>query len=261
VILLEPPEPFTAGVINLYTVEFYRDALARLNPDGVIMQWIPTANAPLETERDLFRSFHDVFPNATMWWQLSGGSALLLGTRQPLSIDYQKLQKRFLQPRVHQDLTLAQIHDVDQFLSYFVLDEVAFAEFVKNGKPTTDNNTVLDFTMPRYAGSGFGRGQFAMNVNDNGDTPTTLVMQRREQYLAMRKSPVPYLTNLGADTPQAISARIEAGAKRLSLPPPIARADWELMRATGKMPPAPPPASKVALSNLPSLPPPAAGAP
>ena len=30
VIVLEPPETFTAGVINLYTTEFYRDAHGRL---------------------------------------------------------------------------------------------------------------------------------------------------------------------------------------------------------------------------------------
>ncbi|MFN2377069.1 MAG: fused MFS/spermidine synthase, partial [Candidatus Binatia bacterium] len=73
VILLEPPETFTAGVINLYTTQFYRDAIARLAPDGVMMQWIPTANGPIEGEKELFRAFSDVFPHSTMWWQLDGG--------------------------------------------------------------------------------------------------------------------------------------------------------------------------------------------
>jgi hypothetical protein len=30
--MLEPPEMFTAGVVNLYTKEFYEQARARLNP-------------------------------------------------------------------------------------------------------------------------------------------------------------------------------------------------------------------------------------
>lgn len=236
VILLEPPEPFTAGVINLYTVEFYRDALERLNSDGIIMQWIPTANAPLETERDLFRAFHDVFPHSTMWWQLSGGCALLIGSRQPLAIDYQKLKRRFQEPRVRQDLNLAQLRDVDDFLSNFVFDEATFAAFVKDATATTDDNTVLDFTMPRYAGSGFGRGQFAMNVNDNGQTPGTLVNARRQEYLAMRKSPVPYLTNLGDESADVVAARIETASKRLMVPPPLSRQEWERMRKNANLP-------------------------
>ena len=74
VIELEPPEIFTAGVINLYTREFYRDAAARLAPEGILIQWLPVGEAPLEQERMLFRSFTDVFPHATAWRQLEDGA-------------------------------------------------------------------------------------------------------------------------------------------------------------------------------------------
>jgi spermidine synthase len=236
VILLEPPETFTAGVINLYTVEFYRDALARLNPSGVLMQWVPTANGSLDEERGLFRSFYDVFPHATMWWQLRGGSALLLGTQERMQIDYQRLREHFEEPRVHQDLMVSQVHDVDHFLSFMIFDEVAFADFVKDAKAITDDNTVLDFSMPRYVGSGFGLGQFAAKIQVGGGTPGTAVQDRRNTYAAMRRSPVPYLTNLGNESPEAITARIDAAAKLDVHPPPIPEADWKKMRATGEMP-------------------------
>ena len=78
---LEPPETFTAGVINLYTREFYRDAAARLAPEGVLIQWLPVGEAPLEQERMLFRAFTDVFPHATAWRQLEDGPILLVGTQ------------------------------------------------------------------------------------------------------------------------------------------------------------------------------------
>ena len=78
VILLEPPEIFTAGVINLYSRDFYRDALARLAPDGVFEQCIPTGEAPFDEERMLFRAFADVFPYVSVWWQLNSGCALVI---------------------------------------------------------------------------------------------------------------------------------------------------------------------------------------
>jgi len=237
VILLEPPETFTAGVINLYTVEFYRAALARLAPNGLMMQWIPTANAPLDDERRLFRAFADVFPHVTMWWQLDGGTALLVGSRQPLRIDYQKLKARLAEPRVHQDMLLSRVRDVDHLLSFFTFDEATFADFVRDVPPTTDDWTVLDFSMPRYGGSGFGLGQWNQNVTEHGVNPFGFVFARYQEYRKLRRSVVPYLTNLGADTPAAVQERIAA---RTDLPSEeywFRPDQWRRMRRDGRLPP------------------------
>jgi len=237
VILLEPPETFTAGVINLYTTEFYREALARLAPDGVMMQWVPTANGPIEAEKELFRAFSDVFPHATMWWQLYGGCALLIGTKQPFHVDYRKLKAHLDEGRVRQDMALSQIRDVDHLLSFFVFDEEAFAGFVKDAEPTSDDRTVLDFTMPRYVGSGYGLGQFNMKVfGVGGSHPIQLTVERRAMYLAQRRSIVPYLTNLGDDSPEAIAQRIE---QRRDLPlvhRTFTEEQWRRLRADGTVP-------------------------
>jgi len=236
VILLEPPETFTAGVINLYTTQFYRDAIARLAPDGVLMQWIPTANGPIEGEKEMFRAFSDVFPHSTMWWQLGGGCALLIGTKDPLRIDYQRLQAHMKEGRVKQDMALSQVRDVDHLLSFFVFDEAAFADFVKNSRPTTDDHTVLDFSMPRYVGSGFGLGQFSRKVRGDGRNPFLVANERRKEYVAQSRSVLPYLTNLGSETPEAIAARI---AERRKLPIErryFVEEEWKKMRADGSLP-------------------------
>lgn len=216
VILLEPPETFTAGVVNLYTVEFYRDALAHLAPDGVMMQWIPTGQAPMDEERHLFGAFAAVFPHRTMWWQLSGGTVLLVGSREPLRIDYQRLRAHFAEPAVARDMALSQVRDVDHLLSFFMFDDAAFAEFVRGVTPTTDDRTVVDFTMPRYVGSGFGLGQFNPNIqNAGGQNPFSIVRERKLAYEALRRPVTPLLTNLGDERPETVAARIE---ERRSLP-------------------------------------------
>ncbi|MFN2375614.1 MAG: spermidine synthase, partial [Candidatus Binatia bacterium] len=247
VILLEPPETFTAGVINLYTTEFYRDALARLAPGGIMMQWVPTANGPIESEKELFRAFSDVFPHSTMWWQLDAGCALLVGTREPLTIDYQKLRRHLEEPRVRQDMALSRVRDVNHLLSFFVFDEKAFAEFVKDARPTRDDHTVLDFTMPRYAGSGFGLGQFNRKVRDEGRDPFVFALQRRKFYLDQRRSVLPLLTNLGDASPQSVQADIEKSRDLPTTTRMYNEADWRRMREEGTIPqppPAPAPAAK-----------------
>jgi len=74
----------------------------------------------------------------------------MVGTLAPLRIDYQRLKTHMTEPRVNQDLTLAGVRGVDHFLSFFVFDEAAFTEFVRDVPPTTDDRTVIDFTAPRF---------------------------------------------------------------------------------------------------------------
>lgn len=239
VILLEPPETFTAGVINLYTVEFYRDALAHLAPDGLMMQWIPTGNGTMNEEKELFAAFAAVFPHQSMWWQLGSGCALLVGSRQPLAIDYSRLREHMKEPRVHRDMTLSQVRDVDQLLSMFLFDDVAFADFVRGVAPTRDDRTVLDFTMPRYAGSGFGLGQFSSDAKAGGDkqkTPFWFVLTRLAEYRKLGRPVVPYLTNLGGEDPAAIAARIERARFTPRRTLALSEPEWQRMRSDGSLP-------------------------
>ncbi|HXK25510.1 MAG TPA: fused MFS/spermidine synthase [Myxococcota bacterium] len=224
VILLEPPEIFTAGVINLYTRDFYRDAAARLAPDGVMLQWVPIGEAPLEEERMLFRAFSDVFPHATAWQQLRGGPILLVGTHQPLRIDYERLRARMAEPHVRRDLEIAGIRSADELLSFFIFDEEGFRSFVGDAQPVTDDHTVLDFSMPYYLGSGFGFGSFTQFASAAGERPGQAVSQRAQFYLSQRRSVVPYLI-LDGETSREVDARIQAARGG---PPaaPVAESRW-----------------------------------
>jgi len=226
VILLEPPETFTAGVINLYTREFYEDALAHLAPNGVMMQWIPAGESPLDEERQLFRAFSDVFRHVSSWQQLGSGSVLLIGSHEPLVIDYQRLKSRFAQKSVLRDMELSGVRNVDHLLSYLIFDDAAFREFGADVAPVTDDQTVLDFTMPRYLGSGFGLGSFNQHVRFDGADPIGMAMRRAYYYSQNRHSVIPVLTNLGDDTPESVAARIEDEHKRPALSSLVSREDW-----------------------------------
>lgn len=61
-ITLEPPPPSAAGVVNLYSRNFYQLAAARLQPAGLVAQWLPLPTQNDEDSRSLVRSFIDVFP-------------------------------------------------------------------------------------------------------------------------------------------------------------------------------------------------------
>lgn len=174
----------------------------------------------------LFRSFADVFPHATAWRQLDSGCMLLIGTRAPLTIDYQRLRARMSEPRVARDMELIGVRSVDHLLTFFVFDEPALADFVRGVSPVTDDRTVLDFTIPRHLGSGFGLGSFNTRARRDGRDPLGEAMIRMHHYRQHARPVESLLTNLGSDTPASVGRRIKALA---STPIPqdlVAERDW-----------------------------------
>jgi hypothetical protein len=233
VIEIEPPETFTAGVIHLYTREFYRDVAARLADDGVFLQWIPLGEGSLDEEKMLLRSFVDVFPHATAWQQLfRDGQILLIGSKTPLTIDYRLLGEKMRRPRVRRDLELMGVDGPDRLLSMFVFDSSALADFVGDVPPVTDDRTVLDFSMPRFIGSGFGTGSFSplAPIADAGGRvrPFDVAQERGLMYHGLRRSVVPQLTNLGGEDPRTVERRIAEQERPLMArgPRPIPEAAW-----------------------------------
>lgn len=230
VIELEPPETFTAGVINLYTLEFYRDAADRLAPDGLMLQWVPEGEATLDDERRLFRAFVEVFPNATAWELLEDGHLLFIGGKLPFRVDYLLLKQKMQEERVQRDLQLIGIRDVDHLLSFFIFDPPAFAEFASQVPPVTDDLTVLDFSIPRNLGSGFGLGsigRLSQSVHLNGLVPISAFLERNRYYMQHWRPIGPYLVDIGSETPEAIESRIAAHRKqRIVTPQPISQSEW-----------------------------------
>ena len=62
VITGEPPPPRTAFTVNLYTRDFYEAVRDRLNPGGLMAQWIPLHSQSDEEVDMHFKTFLSVFP-------------------------------------------------------------------------------------------------------------------------------------------------------------------------------------------------------
>jgi spermidine synthase len=78
VIVSEPSNPWITGVSNLFTREYWRIAAARLEPEGVFVQWIQLYSLPPEALRSLVGTFLEVFPSAWLVETIPGADALLV---------------------------------------------------------------------------------------------------------------------------------------------------------------------------------------
>ncbi|MBT9588998.1 fused MFS/spermidine synthase [bacterium] len=78
VITLEPMPPRLAGVNALYSEEFYRLASSRLNPGGIVAQWLPFHLQTPYYSVAIAASFEKVFHDSFIW-QDPRGDCILVG--------------------------------------------------------------------------------------------------------------------------------------------------------------------------------------
>jgi spermidine synthase len=162
VITLEPPDIFTAGVVNLYTEEFYRLAARSLADDGLICQWLPVGEMSELDIRMLVQAFVRVFPETSLWEQGPNGPLLLIGTKVPLRIDAARLAERMQDPAVRADLVRIGMPQPSSFFPWLITGPAGTRRWLGDVPAVTDDRTVVDFATPKRLQSGFGFGYFRL---------------------------------------------------------------------------------------------------
>lgn len=185
VISLEPPNIYTAGVVNLYSEEFYRLCRRRLNPGGIMMQWLPTIQLAAADRGMLIRAFAEAFPWVSVWQQLNTTTLLLVGSDRPIQIDVDELDRRLrATPAMQRDLVAMGVENAYGFLSYYLLGDATTRKLVEPYAPVRDDRTVVDYSIPRFVGSGFGFSIFTYMIGDEQRNPTRVLGERMREYAA-----------------------------------------------------------------------------
>ncbi|MDH7799861.1 MULTISPECIES: fused MFS/spermidine synthase [unclassified Beijerinckia] len=143
-ITLEPPPPSAAGVVNLYSSDFYSLARSRLTAQGLVAQWLPLPTQNDEDTRSLVRSFLDVFPHATLW-TTELHEMLLIGSQEPVTLDLQRITQRLGQPEVAKALADVGIASPAALLATFVTDRAGLERYAGAARPVTDNDPRIEY--------------------------------------------------------------------------------------------------------------------
>jgi spermidine synthase len=143
-VTLEPPPPSAAGVVNLYSTDFYRLAAARLNDGGIVAQWLPLATQNEDQTRSLIQSFLRVFPHAALW-TTEFHEMMLVGSMQPMPLDVPRLRERFMQPEVARALREVGIASPEAFAATWLADRSALAYYAEDAPPVTDDDPRIEY--------------------------------------------------------------------------------------------------------------------
>ncbi len=138
----------SSGSSNIYTKDFYELSRRILTEDGIMCQWVPLHRLPESHYKTIIRTFMEVFPNTTLWYKFTPDFVILIGTPQPLRIDYQRFMARsqirsIAEGLAHDDL------DGLSLLDSFMMGPDELREYVGQAPIHTDNRPRLEFFKSR----------------------------------------------------------------------------------------------------------------
>jgi spermidine synthase len=101
IITSDPIHPWVKGAATLYTKEYFELVKKRLNPGGVVTQWVPLYESNSAVVKSEVATFFAAFPGGTIWGNDINGKGydvVLFGRTDETPIDVRELQVRLDQP-------------------------------------------------------------------------------------------------------------------------------------------------------------------
>ena len=135
----EPPPPHGAGVVNLYTLEYFRLLRARLAPGGIVTYWLPVHQLLARDTQAIVGAFCGAFPDCSLWggtgfdWMLVGTN----GLAGPASEE--GLGRPFRDPRVRAAMADVGLEVPEQIGALFIGDAAFLRDLVGAQPPLVDD--------------------------------------------------------------------------------------------------------------------------
>lgn len=149
VIISEPSIPWMAGVSELFTVEFFEDALGHLEPGGIFAVWFHTYFQDADTIRLVLRSLAEVFPHSIMFSNDDAGNLVILNSTKTLVADFAGMEERFTSPKVRADLARLNMPNLAALLTHHRFSETRLRSLIGKGPLNTFMRQRLEYASIR----------------------------------------------------------------------------------------------------------------
>ena len=144
VITFEPPPPHDAGVVNLYSQEFYALAKRRLAAGGVLAQWMPLDFSRQAIPRMMIRTMMAEFPYVSLWIP-NRMEGVAIGSMEPLNVDLGEWRRRMQLPGLRDDMAAIGFHSPEDLAATFVAAGRALEGFIGDGPIVTDDRPRIEY--------------------------------------------------------------------------------------------------------------------
>ena len=147
----DPFDPWVKGAATLYTVEFWREARAHLNPGGVITVFVQLYESNLEAVKSEVATFLEVFPDGMVFANLAYGQGydvVLVGQNNPGPIDLDAIDEKLARPEyspVAESLAEVGFYSASQLMATFAAKKPEIDPWIADAQLNRDRNLRLQF--------------------------------------------------------------------------------------------------------------------
>jgi len=135
----EPPPPKYAGVVSLYTREYFALLRERLSEGGMATYWLPLHSLSASDARAIVRAFCDVFPRCSLW-NGAGLDWILLGTRGPAPLTTaEHFRSLWRDPARRRELVALGLERPEQLAATFLAGPARLRAATGGAAPLTDD--------------------------------------------------------------------------------------------------------------------------
>jgi spermidine synthase len=160
IVFSEPSNPYRAGIASLFTRDFYEAVRARLDGDGIFLQWVQAYGIDAETMRTIYATIGAVFPRVTTW-RTGEGDLLIVATNQPITYDVERIRQRVAMEPYRSALHATwRVESAEGFLAHFLAGDRLTRVVAHDALLNTDDQTPIEFGFARNLGDS---GRFHMD--------------------------------------------------------------------------------------------------
>jgi spermidine synthase len=146
IITSEPPPPNHAGVVNLYSREYYAAARKRLTPGGMVAQWLPVFQLRAEESLAIVAAMAAELPWVSLYMGF-GYHWILIGGAAPPAIDIEASRRSLAALTIAKDLAAIGSPDAEDLLGAELADDRSLREATRSVEPVTDDVPILPYPM------------------------------------------------------------------------------------------------------------------
>lgn len=158
IISLEPGQTYRPTVATFYTRDFYEIVRERLEPGGLVSQFIPIGIVGMLEFRGMLRTFLEVFPASSLWYNRD--ELLLIGSRSATcSIDWSIFAGAHRTSAAERDMEFAYwggaahfVNRPEVFLGGFLMGPAGLAAMAEGGPVYRDDLPTLEYSTSRQKG-------------------------------------------------------------------------------------------------------------
>jgi spermidine synthase len=181
---------------NIYTQDFYELCKKNMNKGGIMCQWA-TPNWMNENEfKAELKAFINVFKYSQLWY-INEYTILLIGSDEPININYYLISQRFNDTKVKKDLQNINMTEPFEFVSLYSMGNKELSEYCRDVPANTDNYPVLEFSKTVNLAPDTSALQFIYNMPDNyqiidfgnmfSDSVKNSILKKTESFSLNRK--------------------------------------------------------------------------